>query len=637
MSSDEDAPYRPGRPVTPTSEVRRITLGELTSCADGKLVVAECMDTHQPRHIEDVANGLKCRCVCPGCRRAMVAHQGEFRRHFQHAAEGIDCKSAGESALHRFAKDILAEALRLRLPELKAYHGDESLPVVAEQQFTFDSAALEKRTGDIIPDVVCHKGGRSLHVEFKVTHACGPEKIDKLRAMDIGAIEIDLSGYRDVPLDDLAHAILVEAPRVWLHNPRQAGVKARLKDNERTRLASEDRRVKALLDGLKAIPRGQIGEFEQLAISAGLGDLLADDDESVGFLVNGREWRAFVLMHFAIHGTQFLHQAVFEGMKARRWIADGFAYVSKADAAAMQRVTGRAILPPWQSLWEFLSRLETNGFLNGTLDRGGYVAGGKLRRRTDHWRRELEKPQRRTDELRTFFDGIVARIRTASLKEGLTFEEWFGTDLGNGVVPSETIADDDAFADISGRLASLLRGMSGFPARADEPLGFPVIKDLEIRAEARREVEARQEVERAARARSDADKREEGLRAAASREMAADAVWAWMEQPQARLNDLCPAEAARKSDSSYQGALYALERWVANQRREVEAANRRLDLVEKLRREARAAFRNPEHADLWVRSSTPKLGGRRPEEHCVDEATFEECSAILTEITRRRR
>lgn len=176
------------------TSARRITLGELTSCADGKLVVAECMDTHQPRHIEDVANGQMCRCVCPGCRRRMVAHQGELRRHFQHAAESVDCRSAGESALHRFAKDVLAKALRLRLPELRAYHGDESLPVVAEQEFIFDSAVLEQRTGDIIPDVVCHKGGRSLHVEFKVTHACGPEKIDKLRAMDIGAIEIDLSG-----------------------------------------------------------------------------------------------------------------------------------------------------------------------------------------------------------------------------------------------------------------------------------------------------------------------------------------------------------------------------------------------------------------------------------------------------------
>nr|WP_295468191.1 hypothetical protein [Mesorhizobium sp.] len=637
MSSDQDVSETTHQPRAQAHSERQITLGELTSCTDGKLVVAECMDTQRPRHIDDVANGLRCRCVCPGCRRRMVAHQGELRRHFQHAAEGVDCRSAGESALHRFAKDVLAEALRLRLPELKAYHGDESLPVVAEQEFAFDSAVLEQRTGDIIPDVVCRKGGRSLHVEFKVTHACGPEKIDKLRAMDIGAIEIDLSRYRDVPLEDLDQAILAEAPRAWLHNPRQVGVKARLKENERTKLASEDRRAETLLNGLKPIPQGQIGEFERLALSAGLADLLATDDESVGFLVSGREWRAFVLMHFAIRGTEFLHQRVFEGIKARRWIAEGFAYVSKADVAAIQRVTGRETLPPWQSLWGFLSRLQSSGFLNDTLERGGYVAGVKLRKRTEAWRYELEKPQRRTDELRALFDGIVARIRTASLKEGLTFDGWFGADIGHGVVPVETIGDDDAFMDISDRLAALLRGMSSFPARADEPLGFPVIKDLEIRAEARREVEARQEVERATRARNEADEREERLRTAASREMAADIVSTWMEQPQARLNDLCPREAARQSDSSYQRALYALERWGANQRREVEAANRRLDLLDKLRREARAAFRNPEHADLWVGSSTPKLGGKRPEDHCVDEATYKECLAILADIARRRR
>ncbi|CAH1648118.1 hypothetical protein [Chelatococcus asaccharovorans] len=145
----------------------------------------------------------------------MVAHKGERRQHFQHAADGDGrtCASSGETALHKFAKKSLAVALRLKLPALRESNGRNSLDVVHEGDFVFDSAVLEKRHGEIVPDVVCRRAGRILHVEFLVTHACGPEKLAALRMLDVGSIEIDLSGYRDRPLDTLADAILSEAPR----------------------------------------------------------------------------------------------------------------------------------------------------------------------------------------------------------------------------------------------------------------------------------------------------------------------------------------------------------------------------------------------------------------------------------------
>lgn len=634
-SADEE-----GTVVTPQSNdqpfgERPITLGELTSCTDGKVVVAECMDTHRLRHIDDVANGLKCRCVCPGCRRTMVAHQGQRHRHFQHSAEGVDCSSAGESALHRFAKDVLAKALKLKLPELKAYRGEDSLAVVTEQEFAFDSAVLEQRTGDVIPDVVCWKGGRSLHVEFMVTHACGPEKIENLKAMDIGAIEIDLSGYRDIPLDDLDQAILTEAPRTWLHNPRQSRVEAKLQENERKRLDSEDRRAKALLKRLKPSEKRSVGEFEQLASVAGLGSLLEHEGHDVGFLVDGREWRAFVLMWFAVPGSVFRHQQVFEEMKARRWIAPGFNYVSKPDAAAIERVAGRKALPPWQALWAFLSRLGEAGFLNETS--AGHVAARRLRERTELWRSELEKPQRRKDEIEELANAILASIRTADLKEGFTFERWFAADLGQGMVPADTITDDDAFADLSARLEALRRGMSSYPARAEEPLGFPVLEELEIRAEARRKVEQEREEEKKARALAEANAREEKLVLRATRLLASDHAVAWMDAPLPSLSGKTPRETARLSDSGFGSASDALDCLKADTDRQIAARELAARLVEKLRREARSAFRDEARADLWVGSSTHRLGGKRPKDHCIDEATYKECSALLAEATRRRR
>lgn len=636
MPQDDHPSRHLNRPRDHPSGERRITLGELTSCVEGKLVVAECVDTGRPRHINDVANGLKCRCVCPGCRRKMVAHQGERRRHFQHAAEGVNCSSAGESALHRFAKDVLATALKLRLPELVARHGEESLPVVIEQEFAFESAVLEQRTGDVIPDVVCRKGGRSLHVEFMVTHACGPEKIDKLRAMDIGAIEIDLSGYRDIPLDDLEHAIIKEAPRVWLHNPRQAQAKARLQESERKRLASEDEHATAMLKKWKLLVKAPVGEFEQLASAAGMASLLENDGHDVGFLVDSREWRAFVLMRFALPGSGFRHQQVFEELKVRGWIAPGFNYVSKSGVAAIERVAGRNALPPWQALWTFLSSLDEAGFLNETSE-GGYVAGWKLKDRTESWRRELEKPQKRAEDLRLLFDAILARIRTADLKEGLAFDVWFATDLGEGVVPANTIGDDDAFIDLSRRLESLLHGMSSYPARAEEPLGFPVLEELTIRAEARRKVDEERDADRKARALAEADEREKKLALHATRLLATDDVVVWMDGPLSSLSGKTPREAARSSDSAYGSASYALDRHKAETDRQTAAKESAARLLDKLRREARSSFRDNARADLWMRSSTHRLGGKRPEEHCIDEAAYKECSALLAEATRRRR
>lgn len=634
MSSDETKTANLSSDLE--TDERRITLGELTSCTDGKLVVAECVDTGRPRHINDVANGLNSRCICPGCRRRMVAHQGNRRRHFQHAAEGVDCSSAGESALHRYAKDVLARALKLRLPPLTAYHGDDSLPVVTEQEFVFDSAALEQRTGDVIPDVVCRKGGRSLHVEFMVTHACGPEKIDKLRAMDIGAIEIDLSGYRDIPLGDLEQAFLMEAPRTWLHNPRQSLVEAQLQENERKKLALEDQRAEALLKRLKPTVKRSVGEFEQLASAAGLASLVEHEGDDVGFLVDSKEWRAFVLMQFAVPETGFRHQQVFKELKARSWIAPGFNYVSRSDAAAIERVAGRNALPPWQALWAFLARLNEAGLLNET-SKAGYVAGRKLRERTEVWRRELEKPQRRKGELKSLFDAIFERIRTADLKKGLSFDGWFVSDLGQGVVPADTIGDDDAYSDLSGRLEALLRGISSYPASADESLGFPIVEEFTIRAEARRKVDEEREADRKARELKESAEREMNLVLRATRLLAPDDAAVWMDGPLSCLSGKTPLEAAKMSVGGFTSASDALDRLKAENDMQIAARELATRLVEKLRQEARSAFRDVERADLWVRSSTHRLGGKRPEDHCIDEATYKECSVLLAEAKRRRR
>jgi len=69
--------------------------------------------------INQVSSGLACNCSCPGCGRRLIAKKGAVQaHHFAHYAEALQdaCTSAGESALHRFAKDILAERREISLP-----------------------------------------------------------------------------------------------------------------------------------------------------------------------------------------------------------------------------------------------------------------------------------------------------------------------------------------------------------------------------------------------------------------------------------------------------------------------------------------------------------------------------------------
>jgi hypothetical protein len=60
-------------------------------------------------------------------------------------------------------------------------------------------------------------------LEIKVTHACGPEKIEIVRASGLAMIEIDLSHLSRIASEDqIRKAVLNKAPRSWLFNPRLA-------------------------------------------------------------------------------------------------------------------------------------------------------------------------------------------------------------------------------------------------------------------------------------------------------------------------------------------------------------------------------------------------------------------------------
>ena len=124
-------------------------------------------------HIETVERGLKCGCVCPACGKPLVAKKGTvMMHHFAHHA-GQNCEYGYETSLHLAAKEILSHARKIMLPPVYVHLPDSPRRdelLFEEREIPIDHVELEKRYGDIIPDVVIYAGGKQLFVEVFVTH-----------------------------------------------------------------------------------------------------------------------------------------------------------------------------------------------------------------------------------------------------------------------------------------------------------------------------------------------------------------------------------------------------------------------------------------------------------------------------------
>jgi hypothetical protein len=254
-------------------------------------------------HISEVRSGLACRCHCPGCGALLVARKGDqVQHHFGHhgAAGERPCHGGPETALHRFAKDLLASKLTLVLPPV--HRDGERQPLHPGGNYRFDAALLEHRLGAIVPDVIVRRADRELLVEFQVTHACGPDKIAWIEKLDLAAVEIDLSGLiQSAPREALEDAILSRAPRRWLHNPKLQRVPAVLAERVDRPLrpgrtsAALERAYAAACREVRAKPVTSLApariEADGLAHAIGL--------EVAGFgcfSVSPRDWQALILM-----------------------------------------------------------------------------------------------------------------------------------------------------------------------------------------------------------------------------------------------------------------------------------------------------------------------------------------------------
>lgn len=208
----------------------------------------------------DVANGLSCGCLCPGCGAKLIAkHPKAKLAHFAHYAEEA-CSTGYETALHLAAKQALWQRRELYVPSIAArqwlHDGGtgldaEAVKIIPAKLVTLDSVEEEGRDYEgVIPDIVATHKGKLLFVEIAVTHFVDSTKLERLRRIGVPTLEIDLSRCPELPsLDEIEDLVVRESTnRVWLVNPRENSLKRQAEAEAQRRL--EERVIRKVKSGL---------------------------------------------------------------------------------------------------------------------------------------------------------------------------------------------------------------------------------------------------------------------------------------------------------------------------------------------------------------------------------------------------
>lgn len=543
----------------------------------------------------------------------------------------MTCTSPGETALHKFAKRILEERLKITLPALTVRKDEYIETVVASGIWTFDGADLEKREGEIVPDVVLHLKNRSLIIEFKVTHSCDEKKIARIREMDVGAVEIDLSSYRNHSLEDIIEPILHEAPRTWLHNPKEQGAIERLRAKIEKRAAERRDLIarigKAYRHRLPSKLPGT-GAWETAARLDGLGEFLNLPVNGTGSISTPiAEWQAAIVLTLVGGSPKpFRTRTGLEVLRSQHWLDLQLVSLPDDIVDDIKKEVG-TFDTPINAIGNYLRELSKLGLLR--LSRTEiWIPAPSLLTKIEDARELRQRPLRRRDEIRTIIDGLLGDLpsgETSSFK----FERWWLQTLPNQPYSPKEAADsaEAHWQKFKHNLTNITTNIR-FQARENTDLmGLPLgrkLKDALDRkqkeAEDRERTEqARQEEARANRISSLRNRAIDDLGLAAND---------WLTAPNSQLDGRTPLDAASDEDGRTRAGR-ALDGRVRELKAEERARRLREKALQTLRNAARGKYFDEERAILWLTTSRAELGGKSPEEYTVDEATCSKCLSFL--------
>lgn len=159
-------------------------------------------------HVKEVERGLACQCRCVVCNEPLIARQGEVRHHhFAHASNREPCESNHESLLHRYAKQLIVDAMGLVVPITPAvahFFGWESRESDKTLLQAILPASAEVAIGAIRPDILLvTTDGVQVAVEIAYSSFCDLVKVAEFQRLGLPALEIDLSAFTPDAFDPL--------------------------------------------------------------------------------------------------------------------------------------------------------------------------------------------------------------------------------------------------------------------------------------------------------------------------------------------------------------------------------------------------------------------------------------------------
>ena len=199
----------------------------------------------------EVENGLRCNCICPGCRQPLnAANNGEkVVPHFRHA-QSNDCTTGFREGVRRSAVALIVQHKQLMLPafldmvRITTASGGlleekVELPPVA---VTADSVERFVELDELRGHAVLHLSGRQLIVRVKMSSRMEHERYRQLQALEHSSMEIDLHRLTLEQINDadsFKHAVLQDpSSRSWIRCLRGELLKT-LKEQQLQSQASE--------------------------------------------------------------------------------------------------------------------------------------------------------------------------------------------------------------------------------------------------------------------------------------------------------------------------------------------------------------------------------------------------------------
>jgi len=595
-----------------------------------KVPFARCGDK-VARHVSAVTSVRQGPFHCLDCGETLTLRQPiDKRRHFAHRPDSL---CTGETALHRYAKELLATAKTLTLPALVLEEERLRQTVFAAGTYAFDAVLPEHKIGAFQPDALVRYHGFELAVEFLVSHAVDGEKRSKVRDHDISMVEIDLSGLKAGQMDGdtLDAAILHTAPRTWIHHRKTAAARRRLDAAVAKEKAERGARLKGhILRRRRArVPDGWTAEAVAAVQRTGLEALIGIEVEGCHwFTVPARDWQAEALFAFVIKPSEQYSPGAALKVKGAfpnerdlssavpDWMirTDLAAYPVKrlAEAGFSKESYGS----PHAAVWHYLAELTAKGqaVFWSREDQCFYVEPefqGLLHRRTElRWR-------------------VKKLLRAAEVDDDAGYRQWAATYCSSEMTPSQLIeAGGDAYGDLLARIARLETMVSGYvPKVVDDLCGLP----LEAIRHRNQEAIAAAEAEKAVALEKAASDRQRSIRLQAGQMLEGEAA-AWLAQKVAGTKTSF-ADFAGDSDD----ALLRLERQLAKdsdaRRKRLAAEREASQLRGQLLEAAKRAYPTEQQAALFLNSGHPRLQGSRPIDRCHSQ---QDLSFILSLMPKKR-